>query len=171
MNITKDTFAQAVREKAIELKITPKLLLIAIGAIAEDGNVEGTTILKVFGKHICTDMKEAALKQIKKGTKARKLAGEKALQEAGPQLAAMANLKNIDGGMISANELLEDGEQLKNYHVAALNKVLSDALKIKKNMFKANSVDIVEIIKYLCPELIEQCKELAVIMKEDFNLN
>ncbi len=31
MNISKGTFSEAVHKKATELKITPKLLLIAIG--------------------------------------------------------------------------------------------------------------------------------------------
>ena len=154
----KETFGEAVFKKAKELKITPKFLLIAIRAIAENANVEAASILRRFGKELCIDMKNAALKQLEKGSKGEKLAAAKALEKIDPRVEATCNFANAESGLIGVKDLMEDGEQLKQLHAIVLNEVLKDAVKIREYRVKAKSFDIVEIIKYLCPELIERCR-------------
>lgn len=173
MNTTKETFSEAVHKKAGELKIIPKLLLVAIGSIAEDDHVKGSTILIRFGKELCIDMKQAAFKQIESRSEKKKAAGENALKDLDPQTASIGNLAYTvgDSDFMKATDLLQEGEQLKLFHLIAYNQVLSQMLKIKKYVSKANSLDIVDIIKYLCPELIERCRGLGVIMEKDFNYN
>ncbi len=128
--------------------------------------------MKRFGKELCINMKKAALHQIEKGSKKSKEAGEYAMSDAFPESLFFLNSKSSDNDMVAGPDIADEGEPLKNLHHVAWGKMLTELTKIKgKHAKKANSLEIAEIIKNLCPELIQQCRELAIMMKEDFNYN
>lgn len=165
MNIETKTFKEEVLSTAKELRVTPKLLLIAIAAIAENPIVNDIVILHHYGKHLLDDMVESARHQIKSKNKNSREAGEHALAQSNQVI-------NESDGLISLKGIVKDGQQITNLHVYLMEHVDKEAKEIIKRFSrKTNQQSLSGIIKTLCPGLVERCRSLAIIMRDDFNFN
>ncbi len=165
-------FNENVLSKAKQLKITPKLLIIAIAAIGDNEAVKENYILTRFGKELVLDMKDAAKKQMRVGnSKNMVIAGKYALELSDIQMHNASD-KHDFTAPITTQDLLNDGEPLLNIHNVALNYISKELKQIKKQLgTQAKNYSLIDIIKKHCPELIQQFHELAGVMKEDFNYN
>ncbi len=107
-----------------------------------------------FGKELLIDMKEQAIRQTKSKNRTVREPGEYALE-------------NADEGKVSlyANQFTVEGEAIKNYHIVAWDYITNQQIKIrKKYRQRPMELDIVSIIKKVCPDLIQQCRNIAGLM-------
>ena len=157
-------FSEKVTSKAVALKITPKLLLILIIGIAESSDVADRVLLLRYGKALAVDMRNQAKEQAETGDKDSKKAGEAALNRMdGMYSQIIRGTEIID--MPNAEELTEEFEAPLNLHMLAWNIMASEIKTIQlKYSFTANSLKLADIFKTICPDLIEECRIIGILM-------
>lgn len=170
MNNQKLNFSEAVIARSRELSITPKLLLLAIGGIADNEKIPVKTILLKYAQELASDMQDAAQRQIVKGGARSKFSGLEAMKPL--DLAMFSNDDFVDDKMPNMERLTADGEVLRNLHGVAWVTTLKEHDSIVKRFYsKDDSSDFVSIIGRLCFDLIKDCKKLSHFFTEDMNSN
>jgi hypothetical protein len=167
----KATFADAVIKKAQELKMNRRLLLITIAGLVENIQYDDIYILKHYWKLIIPPMKKSAEIQSKHLKEKKRSPAEFALKKADANELTRISELYIQGVPI-LTELVKPNEEVRNYHVVAYEMILKDISTLRKRyMKKTGEKTLVGIVRKLCPELIAQCRELAILFSNDLNLN
>lgn len=161
------TWKEQAMNKSNELKIPPNLLFIALGAIAENNNVNDQQILKKYWEYLLLEYAELS---IASKSKRRREIYEMSMTSPDPMFIDLADIPTLHTfGRLSDYIQISD---VKKVHIEVFNSMVTQCLKIKKRyMRKTNQFQIHEIIKALCPELITRLREIGINMKNDFCYN
>ena len=168
--MSKETFTEAVHIKAKELKINPKFLLFAIAVLSGKPDATETDIAKPYFQVLVSDRKKAAERQLQSKNKKIREVGEIALKPIDQTLFSFGNII----GLYSLNNLVPDSEQILNLHYTATVEILKDKVRVVRKIknAKSSSLDSLQIIKGLFPQLVEQFKNFAGNFREnDLSLN
>ncbi len=155
MLFKRDAIVQLLHFKARELGINPKLLVLAITALAQDHTAMEKTVFQLFFQELLMETKESIEKQVHSNYEKTRLEAEEALKPLNEESKTFANSSIY--GSCRLNELLESGQSILNLHYKVWNVVVDQQIKIKRLYGKKYiAVDAVQIIKYLCPKEIQQ---------------
>ncbi|GAC1707465.1 MAG: hypothetical protein NVS9B7_20340 [Flavisolibacter sp.] len=158
----RDTIVQLVHFKARELGINPKLLILAITALARDQSAVEKSVFKLFFQELLKETRESIEKQVQSNYKKTRDEAQEALMPLNEKSEAFANSSIY--GSCRLNELWEDGPPILNLHYKVWNLVVDQQIKIKRLYAKTYiAEDAVQIIKYLCPKEIQQFRAIGPV--------
>lgn len=157
MLFKRDAIVQLLHFKARELGINPKLLILAISALAPDHTAMETSVFPLFFQELLKETKEGIEKQVHSNYEKTRLEAQEALKPLNEASKAFANSSIY--GSCRLNELVEGDQSILNLHYKVWNVVVDQQIKIKRLYSKKYiAVDAVQIIKYLCPKEIQQIR-------------
>lgn len=163
------TTANPIQDKAKELNITPKFLLISLGAILDKKtDVEA---LKYYIKSLSEDMHHAASRQCKSKNKKSREAGEHALTNLSGIVAEMASHPLL--AYLSADNYFNFSEPVKRYQFTAWDYATNQVQRLQKNHLRkyGPNSSFLTIIKDSCSEELLKLKDYAKLFEKDITPN
>lgn len=163
-----EPFAEELKQKAKRYRVNPKFLLFAIAALYKNPHCTETDIAQPYFDALVADLKEAE----NKGPRVNIKTGEPYHSEMTP----------IKGSFLEKYFTVEDLEKIKAFlpaneavlhlHSIAYNHLHADLHRMRRRWKEAgykvdlpNEPDAVQIIRLLCPDLIEHYKQIVGIFK------
>jgi hypothetical protein len=156
-------FTEELQRKAKRLRVKPKFLLFAIAELYANPGATESDIKQPYFDSLVADLKEADSRPPK-----RPKPGETYSSCFEPIRGSYLDQYFTDEDLNSIRKFLLPNEPVVHAHSIAYNQLRGDLNRLHRKWKEAgikpvppNEADAVQVIRALCPELIEQYKEIA----------
>jgi hypothetical protein len=157
------TFSEQLQRKAKRLRVKPKFLLFAIAELYANPGATESDIRQPYFDSLVADLKEVDGKPPK-----RPKPGEIYSSYFEPIRGSYLDQYFTDEDLDNIRRFLPANEPVLHAHSMAYNQLHGDLYRMRRKWKQAgvkpippNEADSVQVIKALCPELIEQYKDIS----------